>query len=31
MNLSDLAASISNSLTQLDTILASGSPLIGSP
>lgn len=31
MNPSDLAASISNSLTQLDTILASGNPPFASP
>lgn len=31
MNPSDLVASISNSLTQLDTILASGNPSFASP
>jgi hypothetical protein len=31
MNPSDLAASISNSLTQLDTILASGNPPFSGP
>jgi hypothetical protein len=31
MNQSDLAAAISNSLTQLDTILASGNPPFTSP
>ena len=31
MNLSNLSASISNSLTQLDTILASGTPTFSSP